>query len=181
MDLTEHTRLLAEVGSALSELRAEVTRVREGEIAKPVREIAPLSLRVHELAVKCTRQIHDLSVSQYPAMKNGAENLAQLAGACAQISLAATLCNLAIHHRTEILLYEDADATPATSRDQLRRAGDEMHRAATTYRSVTRQLSHRLASSAARAEDTRLVANAYPPSSQQAPPRPAVFTGRRHA
>ncbi|WP_333744653.1 hypothetical protein [Streptomyces ardesiacus] len=121
VDLTEHTRLLGEVVPALEKLSAEAARIRDGEIAKPFREIAPLSLRVHELAMKCTRQVHDLSVSQYPAMKDGAENLALLAGACSQISLAATLCNLAIHHRTEILLYEDADPTPATSRDQLRR------------------------------------------------------------
>ncbi len=131
--MTEHTRLIGEVAPALEELSAEAARIREGEIAKPVREIAPLSLRTHELAMKCTQQVHDLSVSQYPAMKNGADNLAHLAGACAQISLAATLCNLAIHHRTDILLYEDADSTPATSRDQLRRAGVEMQRAATTY------------------------------------------------
>ncbi|MYS55069.1 hypothetical protein GTW46_34295, partial [Streptomyces sp. SID6013] len=76
--MTEHTRLLGEVAPALKELSAEAARIREGEIAKPVREIAPLSLRVHELAMKCTQQVHDLSVSQYPAMKDGAENLALL-------------------------------------------------------------------------------------------------------
>ncbi|MFC8868087.1 hypothetical protein ACFUAC_10590 [Streptomyces sp. NPDC057148] len=71
VDLTEHTRLLGEVAPALKDLSVEAARIREGEIAKPVREIAPLSLRVHELAMKCTRQVHDLSVSQYPAMKDG--------------------------------------------------------------------------------------------------------------
>lgn len=32
--------------------------------------------------MQCTRQVHDLSVSQYPAMKDGADNPAHLAGAC---------------------------------------------------------------------------------------------------
>ncbi|GAA3501056.1 hypothetical protein GCM10019016_081630 [Streptomyces prasinosporus] len=179
VDLTEHTRLLGEVAPVLKELSVEAARIREGEIAKPVREIAPLSLRVHELAMKCTRQVHDLSVSQYPAMKDGADNLALLAGACSQISLAATLCNLAIHHRTEILLYEDADPTPATSRDQLRRAGVEMQQAATTYRAVARRLSRRLASFSARAEDRQLIAEAQRPSPQKAPSTPPVLAARR--
>ncbi|MDX3411902.1 hypothetical protein ACFXDD_02100 [Streptomyces anthocyanicus] len=173
--MTEHTRLLGEVVPALEELSAEAARIRDGEIAKPVREITPLSLRVHELAMKCTRQVHDLSVSQYPAMKDGTENLALLAGACSQISLAATLCNFAIHHRTEILLYEDADPTPATSRDQLRRTSEELQRAAATYRTVSRRLSRRLASFSARAEDRQLIAQAQGPSPQKAtsaPPAP---------
>ncbi|MBT3152379.1 hypothetical protein HTV45_16085 [Streptomyces sp. CHD11] len=177
--MTEHTRLLGEVAPALEELSAEAARIGEGEIAKPVREIAPLSLRVHELAMQCTRQVHDLSVSQYPAMKDGADNLAHLAGACSQISLAATLCNLAIHHRTEILLYEDADSTPATSRDQLRRAGVEMQRAATTYRAVARGLSRRLASFSARTEDRQLIAEAQGPSPQKAPSAPPAPAARR--
>ncbi|MGA5556179.1 hypothetical protein [Streptomyces lavendulocolor] len=158
--MTEHTRLLGEVVPALKDLRAEVEQVRKGEITKPVREIAPISLRVQELAMQCTRQFHDLSISQYAAMKGGEENLAHLAGACSQISLAATLCNLAIHHRTEILLYEDADRTPAASRDQLRRAGEELGSAITTYRAVAQRLSRRLASAAARAEDQQLIAHA---------------------
>ncbi|MEU9344153.1 hypothetical protein AB0D74_23430 [Streptomyces sp. NPDC048278] len=179
VDLTEHTRLLGEVAPTLKELSAQATRIREGEIAKPVREITPLSLQVHELAIRCTRQLHDLSASQYPAMKGGADNLAHLAGACAQISLAATLCNLAIHHRTEILLSEDADSTPATSRDQLRRAGDEMRRAATTYRAVARQLSRRLASFSERAEDRQLIADALRHHPQQAPTASPVPAARR--
>ncbi|MFI7182084.1 hypothetical protein [Streptomyces anthocyanicus] len=105
-------------------------------------------------------------------MKDGAENLAHLAGSCSQISLAATLCNLAIHHRTEILLYEDADPTPATGRDQLRRTNDELQRAATTYRTVSRRLSRRLASFSARAEDRQLIAQAQGPSPQKAPSAP---------
>lgn len=166
---------------ALEQLSAETTRIRKGEIAKPFREVAPLSLQVHELAMKCTRQVHDLSVSQYPAMKDGADNLAHLAGACAQISLAATLCNLAIHHRTEILLYEDADSTPATSRDQLRRAGVEMQRAATTYRAVARRLSRRLASFSERAGDRQLISAAHQHSPQQAPSSPVPAAHPRSA
>ncbi|MGW5650549.1 hypothetical protein [Streptomyces humi] len=114
--MTEHTRLLAEVSPVLKELSAETRRIRKGEIAKPVREIAPLSLRVHELAVQCTRQVHDLSVSQYPAMEGGAESLAHLAGACAQISLAATLCNLAIHHRDHPALPVPSPVGPVPRR-----------------------------------------------------------------
>ncbi|MFJ6574065.1 hypothetical protein ACIQNU_42385 [Streptomyces sp. NPDC091292] len=172
VDLTAHTRLLGEVSPSLKELSAEARRIREGEIAKPVREIAPLSLRVHELAVQCTRQVHDLSVSRYSAMEGGAESLAHLAGACAQISLSATLCNLAIHHRTEIYLYEDADPTPATSADQLRRAEDEMQRAATTYRAVAQQFSRRLASFTTRPEflhrsPTQANAKATTPAARQ--------------
>ncbi|WP_330434621.1 hypothetical protein OIC43_09560 [Streptomyces sp. NBC_00825] len=148
-DLIEHVRLLSEVASALTALRADVDRIRRGEIAKPVREIVPVSLHVQELALRCTRQLHDLSISQYATMKRGEQNLAHLVGACSQISLAATLCNLAIYHRTEVLLYDDADPTPAASRDQLRRASDEMQRAAVTYRALAFRLSRRLASSAA--------------------------------
>ncbi|MFK0121154.1 hypothetical protein [Streptomyces sp. NPDC090994] len=155
--MAEHTRLLGEVALALRTTRSGAA-VREGEIAKPVREIAPIGLSIQELAMRCTRQLHDLSTSQYALAMGGAENLAHLAGACSQISLAATLCNLAIHHRTEILLYEDADSTAASSRDQLRRAGDELDRAATTYRAVAQRLSRRLASAAAQREDQQLIA-----------------------
>ncbi|MFD8613775.1 hypothetical protein [Streptomyces sp. NPDC059631] len=144
--MTEHTRLLGEVLAALRELSAEATRIQEGEITKPVREIAPLSLRVHELAMRCTHQLHDLSISQYREMEGGIENLAHLVGACTQISLAAALCNLAVHHRTEIYLYEDADPTPASSSDQLRRASAEMQRAAIAYRAVSQHVSRCLAS-----------------------------------
>ncbi|MGW0285800.1 hypothetical protein ACWDXT_22175 [Streptomyces sp. NPDC003236] len=170
VDLTEHTRLIGEVSRTLRELSTEAGRIRKGEIAKPVREIAPLSLRVHELAAQCTRQVHDLSVSHYPTTEGGAESLAHLAGACAQISLAATLCNFAIHHRTEIYLYEDADPTPATSADQLRRAEEEMQRAATTYHAVAQQLSRRLASFTTRPESL----HHSPTLSKATPPTPAA-------
>ncbi|WP_405928124.1 hypothetical protein OG554_05395 [Streptomyces griseus] len=177
--MAEHTRLLGEVAPALHELSAEAARIRAGEIAKPFREIGPLSLRVHELAMRCTQQAHDLSVSEYPAMKDGAENLALLAGACAQISRAATLCNLAVHHRTEILVSEDADATPATSRDQLRRAERELQSTARCYRAVAQRLSRCLASSAAQAEDRQLIAEAHGHSPRQVP-SPATPAVRRH-
>nr|WP_260611762.1 hypothetical protein [Streptomyces sp. WAC04770] len=179
-DLTEHTRLLGEVAPALKKLCGETARIRAGEIAKPFREIVPLSLQVHELAMRCTRQVHDLSISQYPAMKDGAENLAHLAGACAQISLAATLCNLAVHHRTEILVYEDADATPATSRDQLRRAEEELQKAALCYRAVAQRLSRRLASLPAQAEDRQLIAEARQRVPQQVASTPSAPAVRRH-
>ncbi|MFF8779539.1 hypothetical protein ACF07W_19935 [Streptomyces sp. NPDC015140] len=170
VDLTEHTRLLGEISRTLRELSAEARRIREGEIAKPVREIAPLSLRVHELAAQCTRQVHDLSVSRYPTTEGGAESLAHLAGACAQISLTSALCNLAIHHRTEIYLDEDADPTPATSADQLHRAERELQRAATTYRAVAQQLSRRLASFTTRPE----FLHRSPTLSNATPPTPAA-------
>jgi hypothetical protein len=72
------------VASALKDLCEEVEKVREGDIAKPVREIAPISLHVQQLATQCTRQFHDLSTSQYAWVKGGEENLARLAGACSQ-------------------------------------------------------------------------------------------------
>lgn len=157
IDLAEQTRLLGQVAPALKALRDDVRRIREGEILAPVREIAPASVRTQRLATECIEQLHTLSTSPYAAMKDGHPNLARLAGACAQISLAATLCTLAINSRTEILLYEDGGPTPATSRDHLRRACDEMDRAATTYRALTQRLSRRLASAAARREDQRRI------------------------
>ncbi|MEV5878084.1 XF1762 family protein [Streptomyces sp. NPDC052101] len=160
IDVTEHTRHLGQVAPALESLRTEVEQVREGDIAKPVRQIAPICLRVQQLAMQCTQQFHELSISHYAFMRGGQENLAHLADACYRVSLAATLCNLAIHQRTEILLYEDADPTPAASRDQLRRAADEMKQAATTYRGLAQALSRRLAPAAARNEDQQLVASA---------------------
>ncbi|MGW2587354.1 hypothetical protein ACWCYZ_39805 [Streptomyces virginiae] len=109
IDLAEQTRILGQVPPALASLRQEVESVRAGEIAKPLREIGPIALRAQELALQCTRQVALLSTSQYAAMKDGHENLAELVEAATHISLAATLCTFAIHHRTEVLLYEDAD------------------------------------------------------------------------
>ncbi|MFJ4876576.1 hypothetical protein ACIP93_15350 [Streptomyces sp. NPDC088745] len=172
-DLTEHIRLLSGVHGTLKELSAEARQIREGEIAKPVREITPLSLRVHELALQCTRQVHDLSVSEYAATEGGTEALALLVGASYQVSLAGTLCNLATHLRTEIYLYEDADPTAASSADQLRRAEDEMQRAATTYRTVARLASRHLASFTTPSAQHR--------SPAQTAPNPPELTTRRRA
>lgn len=158
IDLAEQTRLLGQVAPALETLRSEAQKVREGQILAPVPEIAPAALRAQRLAAQCVEQLHTLSTSQYAAMKDGHPNLAQLVAACAQVSLAATLCTLAINSRTEILLYEDADPTPtAASRDHLRRACDEMDHAATTYRALAQRLSRRLASAAARREDQQRI------------------------
>ncbi len=172
-NLPEHIRLLSGVHGALQEMSAEARRIREGEIAKPVREITPLSLRVHELALQCTRQVHELSVSEYAAAEGGTEALALLVGASYQVSLAGTLCNLATHLRTEIYLYEDADRTPASSADQLRRAEDEMQRAATTYRTVAQLVSRHNASAATPA--------AQRTSPAQAIPNPPELAARRRS
>ncbi|MFJ6898121.1 hypothetical protein [Streptomyces hokutonensis] len=179
IDLAEQTRLLGQMSPALDALHREVQRTRDGEIIAPVREIAPVALRVQRLATQCIEQLHTLSTSQYAAMKDGHPNLAQLAGACAQVSLAATLCALAINSRTEVLLYEDADPTPASSRDNLRRAADELDSAATTYRALARRLSRRLASAAARREDRQLIERALadPGAASPTAARAAATTG----
>ncbi|MEU7162512.1 hypothetical protein [Streptomyces chrestomyceticus] len=94
VDLSEQTRVLGQVAPTLESLRTEVEQVRAGEIPKPVRE----------LATRCTQQLATLSTSQYAVMKGGHENLAELAEVSAQVSLAAAMCTLAIHTRTEVLL-----------------------------------------------------------------------------
>ncbi|MFD3808060.1 hypothetical protein ACFWTC_31710 [Streptomyces sp. NPDC058619] len=109
IDLAEQTRLLGQVAPTLQSLRQEVESVRAGEISKPLREIGPIAIRAQGLAMQCTQQVAVLSTSQYAAMKDGHENLAELVEASTQISLAATLCTFAIHRRTEVLLYEGAD------------------------------------------------------------------------
>ncbi|MEV6513948.1 hypothetical protein AB0M61_48620 [Streptomyces sp. NPDC051642] len=157
IDLAEQTRLLGQVAPTLETLTEEVERVREEEILAPIDQLAPPVLRLHELAITCTRQLHDLSTSQYAAMTYGRENVAHLAEACAQVSLASALGAIAISSRTEILLYRGADPTPGTSRDHLRRACVEMDRAATTYHTLAQRLSRRLASAAARNEDQQLI------------------------
>ncbi|WP_159058746.1 hypothetical protein [Streptomyces caeruleatus] len=40
LDLTEHTRLMGQVAPTLKALCAEVERIREGDLAQPVRDIA---------------------------------------------------------------------------------------------------------------------------------------------
>ncbi|MEU8678007.1 hypothetical protein [Streptomyces sp. NPDC048560] len=160
IDLAEQTRFLGQVAPTLKALREEVESVRAGEIAKPLREIGPTAVRVQDFAMQCTQQALTLSTSQYAAMKDGHENLAELVEATTQISLAATLCTLAIHRRTEVLLYDDADETPAASRSRLSEATEELDRAAKTYHRLAQRLSHRLASFAARREDQQLIARA---------------------
>ncbi|BDH15447.1 hypothetical protein [Streptomyces hygroscopicus] len=157
IDLSEQTRLLGQVASTLESLRADVDQVRAGEISKPVRELAPIAVRAQELATRCTQQLADLSTSQYAFTKDGHENLAELAEASAQVSLAAAMCTLAIHTRTEVLLYEDADETPEASRRVLNDAAERMDASAKAYRTLAQRLSRRLASAAAQREDQQLI------------------------
>ncbi|MGQ4480235.1 hypothetical protein [Streptomyces sp. SAS_276] len=190
VDLAEQTRLLGQVAPTLETLTAEAERVREEEILAPIDQLTPLVLRLHELALTCTRQLHDLSTSQYAVMAYGRENVARLTEACSQVSLASALCSIAISSRTEILLYRGADPTPSTSRNHLRRACVEMDRAATTSRALAQRLSRRLVSAAARNEDQQLIDRslaapvaadsgtviAGPPST---PPEPATASSPR--
>ncbi|WP_328486054.1 hypothetical protein [Streptomyces zaomyceticus] len=124
-----------------------------GDIARPVGQIAPIAVRAHSLAIRCVQQLDNLSTSQYAVMKNGHENLARLAEAALRISVASSLCAYGITGRTDALLYEDGDRTPQTSRQYLTEAIDELDQAAGTYRVLAQNLSRRLASAAARAED----------------------------
>lgn len=160
IDLAEQTRRLGQAAPTLKSLITEVETVRAGEIEKPVRELAPISLRLHGLAMQYTEQLAFLSTSQHASMKDGHQNLAELAEACAQVAFAATMCTFAIHRRTEVLLYEDGDETPKTSRDNLRSAAEELAHAAKTYRRQAQRLSFRLASTPARHEDQQLIAQA---------------------
>ncbi|MEU4205933.1 hypothetical protein AB0B79_34945 [Streptomyces sp. NPDC039022] len=157
VDLSEQTRVLGQVAPTLESLRAEVEQVRAGEIPKPVRELAPLAVRAQELATRCTQQLAMLSTSQYAVMKGGHENLAELAEVSAQVSLAAAMCTLAIHTRTEVLLYEDADESPQASRRVLNDAAERMDASAKAYRRLAHRLSRRLASAAAQREDQQLI------------------------
>ncbi|MER0483138.1 hypothetical protein ABR737_33200 [Streptomyces sp. Edi2] len=157
IDLAEQTRLLGQVAPTLESLRADVEQVSAGEISKPVRELAPIAVRTQELATRCTQQLAELSTSQYAVMKDGHENLAELAEASAQVSLAAAMCTLAIHTRTEVLLYEDADETPEASRRVLNDAAERMDASAKAYRALAQRLSRRLASAAAQREDQQLI------------------------
>lgn len=182
IDLVEQTRILGQVAPTLKALRQEVESVRAGEISKPLREIGPIAVRAQELAMQCTQQVSLLSISQYRAMKNGDENLAELVEASSQISLAATLCTLAIHHRTEVLLYEGADETPKTSRSTLNSAVEELDLAATTYRRQAQRLSYRLASFGARHEDEELISQAlFNAAAHPAPANSATTPAGRSA
>ena len=176
INLAEQTRLLGQVAPTLESLRAEVEQVRAGEISKPVRELAPIAVRALELATRCTQQLAVLSTSQYAAMKNGDENLAELAEASAQVGLAAAMCTLAIHTRTEVLLYEDADVTPKASQRVLADAAERMDASARSYRRLTQRLSRRLASPAANREDQQLIDHALVGPGVTTTPSAAVRT-----
>ncbi|GAA3389106.1 hypothetical protein [Streptomyces roseoviridis] len=158
IDLAEQTRILGQIPGGLQGLRTEIEGVRTGDIARPVREIVPIAVRTHSLAIRCLQQFETLSTSQYAVMKNGHENLAHLAEAALRVSLASSLCTYGITGRTDALLYEDGDRTPETSRQYLTEAMDELDQAAGTYRVVAQNLSRRLASAAARAEDQSRIA-----------------------
>ncbi|MCZ0978731.1 hypothetical protein O1L60_04275 [Streptomyces diastatochromogenes] len=157
INLAEQTRLLGLVPGELGDLRAEIDGARAGDIARPVREIAPIAVRTHQLSIRCLQQLDTLSTSQYAVMKNGPENLARLSEAALRISVAASLCTYGITGRTDVLLYEDGDRTADTSRGYLSEAIEELDRAAGTYRVLAQYLSRRLASAAARAEDQLLI------------------------
>ncbi|WP_406738928.1 hypothetical protein OG365_30800 [Streptomyces sp. NBC_00853] len=169
IDLAEQTRLLGLLPGELGDLRTEIDGVRAGEIARPVREIAPIAVRTHQLAIRCLQQLDALSTSQYAVMKNGHENLAHMSEAALRISVAASLCTYGITGRTDALLYEDGDRTADTSRSYLSEATEELDRAAGTYRGLAQNLSRRLASATARAEDQLLIDRAT-----SATPRPAL-------
>ncbi|MGW6393093.1 hypothetical protein ACWFR1_21870 [Streptomyces sp. NPDC055103] len=153
IDLAEQTRLLGQTPRRLEELRAEIEAIRTGEIRRPVREIAPLSIRAHGLTIQCLQQLDILSTNQYAVMKGGEESLARLAEATLRISIASSLCAFGITGRTDALLYEDSDETPETSRGHLAKAVTNLGTATGTYRVLAQNLSRRLASTAARAED----------------------------
>ncbi|MEU9001245.1 hypothetical protein [Streptomyces sp. NPDC048551] len=171
IDLVEQTRRLGQVAPTLELLRTEVETVRAGEIAKPVRELAPIAIRLHGLAMQYTEQLAVLSTSQYAVMKDGHQNLAELAEAGAQVAFAATMCTFAIHRRTEVLLYEDGDETPKASRDNLTSAAEELVRAAKTYRRQAQRLSRRLASTPDRREDQQLIVQALADAAATPAPR----------
>ncbi|MGA5215206.1 hypothetical protein ACPCAE_03895 [Streptomyces cinereoruber] len=168
IDLAEQTRLLGLLPGELGDLRTEIDGVRAGEIARPVREIAPVAVRTHHLAIRCLQQLDALSTSQYAVIKNGHENLSYMSEAVLRISVAASLCAYGITGRTDALLYQDGDRTADTSRSYLSEATEELDRAAGTYRGLAQNLSRRLAS-AARAEDQLLIDRA-----SSATPRPAL-------
>ncbi|MET9373984.1 hypothetical protein ABZX98_07520 [Streptomyces sp. NPDC002992] len=160
IDLAEQTRLLGELPQELEVLAGAIDTVRAGEISRPVREIVPIAVRAHDLSIRCLKQLDTLAGSQYAVMKDGHENLAFVAEATVRVSLVSTLCSYGITGRTEALLYEGTDETPETSRGYLAEANEELRQAAGTYRVLAQNLSRRLASAAARAEDQRRIERA---------------------
>ncbi|UKY47866.1 hypothetical protein [Streptomyces inhibens] len=114
-------------------------------------------------------------------MKNGYENLAELAEVSAQVSLAAAMCTLAIHTRTEVLLYEHAYETPDASRRVLHDAAERMDASAKAYRALAQRLSRRLASATAQREDERFIDRALVGPSVTANSSAAAHTHGRSA
>ncbi|MFC9486001.1 hypothetical protein ACFTZM_07970 [Streptomyces hydrogenans] len=179
IDLAGQTRLLGLVPGELEDLRVEIDGVRSSDITRPVREIAPIAVRIHQLSIRCLQQLDTLSTSQYAVMKHGPETLARLSEAAQRISVAASLCTYGITGRTDALLYEDGDRTADTSRRYLSEAVEELVRAAGTYRGLAQHLSRRLASTAARTEDQLLIDRATTEralTAAKGPAAPAVPT-----
>ncbi|WP_282695210.1 hypothetical protein [Streptomyces sp. CC208A] len=184
IDLAEQTRLFAQTPGELADLRTEIEGVQAGDINRPVREIAPIAVRTHHLAIRCLQQLDTLSTSQYAGMKDGHENLAYLSEAALRISVAASLCTYGITGRTDALLYQDGDRTAQTSRRDLAEAVTELDHAADTYRVLAQNLSRRLASAAARAEDRLLIDRAaaeHTGAAVKVPSVPSAPVGRARA
>lgn len=173
IDLNEQTRLLGQVAPALAALRKEIEEVKASEVPKPLRQIGPIALRAHDLAMQCTRQAILLSTSQFAVMKDGRESLALLVEATSQVSFAATLCTFAIKRHTDVPLHWGADETPTASRSRLTEACEELAGAATIFRRQSHRLSYRLASAGARRKDEQLIVQAM----IDAAPTPAPAKG----
>lgn len=181
IDLAEQTRLLGLVPGELRDLRAEIDGVRAGAIDRPVREIAPIAVRIHQLSIRCLQQLDTLSTSQCAVIEHGPEFLARLSGAALRISVAASLCTYGITGRTDALVYVDGDRTAGASRGYLSAAGEELVRAAGAYRRLSQYLSRQLASAVARAEDQPLIDRAIserPPTASKVAATPSVPTAR---
>lgn len=104
IDLMEQARLLGALPREFEDLAEEIDQVRAGEIARPVREIAPLGVRAHNLSIRCLTQFDTLAKSQYAAMKEGPEALADMAEATLGVAFAAGTCSQAITDRTNALI-----------------------------------------------------------------------------
>ncbi|GAA3196578.1 MULTISPECIES: hypothetical protein [Streptomyces] len=157
------------------------------EFARPVSDLGAVTARAHEVALRGHAELQALAASQYAVMGGGQEHLARLVEAVANTGLGAALCSRSIHLRTEVLLYEDADTTPASSRECLTGAVDRLLAAADGCKIVAHHLSRRLASAAARSADQKRIADALSqsaasPSAAAAPtttPSGAAAAGHR--
>ncbi|MFE6457796.1 hypothetical protein ACFVP0_10085 [Streptomyces cinereoruber] len=184
IDLMEQALRLGELPRELAELAQEIDQVRAGKIARPVREIVPLGIRVHTLSIRCLTQLDTLAGSQYAAMKEGAEALADMAETVLGVAFAAGTCTQAITDRTNVLTHEAADQTASTARERLGEASEELRQVADVYREFSQRLTVRLVTPAARIEDGRLIARALDrPAATPVPPalpsKPAPLSGPR--